>query len=122
MTQPSRSNFSEELDLITDKWTAIIIYLLFQGTRRYSQLHREIDGVSQKMLTQTLRGLEWDGILEWKVYPVVPPITEYSLTSLGITLTEPLKSLCKWAETHLHEAQTARVKHDKANQKKAIAA
>jgi DNA-binding HxlR family transcriptional regulator len=72
---PSR----QVLDLIADKWTAIIIYQLAQGTKRYSQLQREISGISQKMLTQTLRGLERDGLLRVRSYAVVPPMVEYSL-------------------------------------------
>ncbi len=110
----------EVLDLIADKWTAIIIYILAKGTKRYSELLREIDGVSQKMLTQTLRNLERDGIVERKVYPVVPPMVEYSLTPLGKTLVEPLKAICKWAETHLSEVQSARIKHDKSHPKKSF--
>ena len=105
---PSR----QVLDLIADKWTAIIIYRLAQGTKRYSQLQREISGISQKMLTQTLRGLERDGIVKRKVYAVVPPMVEYSLTSLGETLIEPLCKLCKWAETHIPEVEAARNHYD----------
>ena len=101
---PSR----QVLDLIADKWTAIIIYRLSQGTKRYSELQREINGISQKMLTQTLRRLERDGIVERKVYPGVPPMVEYSLTLLGQTLIEPLCKLCKWAETHIPEVEAAR--------------
>lgn len=105
---PSR----QVLDLIADKWTAIIIYRLAQGTKRYSQLQREISGISQKMLTQTLRGLERDGIVARKVYAVVPPMVEYSLTSLGETLIEPLCKLCKWAETHIPQVEAARNNYD----------
>jgi DNA-binding HxlR family transcriptional regulator len=83
-----------------------------QGTRRYSELQRLIGGVSQKMLTQTLRKLERDGLVERHVYPVVPPKVEYSLTPLGETLTELLKAVCKWAETHLDELEAARVRYD----------
>lgn len=100
------------LELIADKWTAIIIYRLAQGTKRYSELQREISGISQKMLTQTLRGLERDGIVERKVYPVVPPKVEYSLTPLGETLIEPLCKLCEWAETHVSEVEAARTHYD----------
>lgn len=100
------------LELIADKWTAIIIYWLAQGTKRYSELQRQIKGISQKMLTQTLRRLERDGIVDRKVYPVVPPRVEYSLTPLGETLTEPLCKLCKWAETHLSEVEAARTRYD----------
>lgn len=105
---PSR----QVLDLIADKWTAIIIYQLAQGTKRYSQLQREISGISQKMLTQTLRGLERDGIVARKVYAVVPPMVEYSLTPLGETLIEPLCKLCKWAETHIPQVEAARNNYD----------
>lgn len=105
---PSR----QVLDLIADKWTAIIIYRLAQDTKRYSQLQREINGISQKMLTQTLRSLERDGIVERKVYAVVPPMVEYSLTPLGQTLIEPLCQLCKWAETHIPEVEVARGSYD----------
>lgn len=100
------------LDLIADKWTAIIIYRLSQGTKRYSKLQREIGGISQKMLTQTLRRLERDAIVERKVYAVVPPMVEYSLTPLGETLIEPLCKLCEWAETHIPEVEAARTQYD----------
>jgi DNA-binding HxlR family transcriptional regulator len=85
------------------------IYLLSQGTKRYGQLQREIDGISQKMLTQTLRNLEEDGLVRRVVYPEVPPRTEYSLTPLGETLRQPLGSLCEWAETHIAEVEKARM-------------
>lgn len=106
---PSR----QVLDLIADKWTAIIIYQLAQNTKRYSELQREINGISQKMLTQTLRRLERDGIVERKVYAVIPPMVEYSLTPLGKTLIEPLCKLCKWAETHIPEVEAARHLYDR---------
>src|SRR5476651_2317683 len=77
------------LDRIADKWTALIIHVLASGTKRHSELRRAIAGVSQKMLTQTLRSLEEDGLVERKVYPVVPPMVEYSLTPLGHTIIEP---------------------------------
>jgi DNA-binding HxlR family transcriptional regulator len=98
------------LDLIADKWTTLVIYVLSQGTRRFGQLEREIDGISQKMLTQTLRNLEGDGLVKRVVYPEVPPRTEYSLTPLGETLRKPLGSLCEWAETHIAEVEKARVR------------
>ncbi len=100
------------LDLIADKWTAIAIYRLSQGTKRYSELQREIDGISQKMLTQTLRNLERNGIVERKIYPVIPPMVEYSLTTLGQTLVQPLCHLCQWAEIHLSEVEAAREQYD----------
>lgn len=99
------------LDLIADKWTALVVYTLSRDTRRYSELKREIEGISQKMLTQTLRQLEKDGLIARKVYPVVPPMVEYSLTPLGQTLIKPLKELCRWAEEHFHEVEKARASH-----------
>ena len=72
------------LSRIADKWTALIIHVLATGTRRYAELQREIGGISQKMLTQTLRSLERDGLVSRKVHPVVPPKVEYALTPLGL--------------------------------------
>jgi DNA-binding HxlR family transcriptional regulator len=75
---------------------------------RYAALQREIGGISQKMLTQTLRSLERDGLVQRMVHPVVPPKVEYSLTKLGRTLIEPLQGLCRWSEKHLGELQANR--------------
>lgn len=96
------------LDRIADKWTALVIHALSAGTKRHNELLREISGVSQKMLTQTLRSLEEDGIVARTVYPVVPPKVEYSLTPLGRSLIEPLEAICRWAERHVPEMQAAR--------------
>src|ERR1700704_1600253 len=96
------------LDRIADKWTALIIQVLADGTRRYAALQREIGGISQKMLTQTRRSLERDGLVVRKVHPVVPPKVEYSLTRLGRTLIDPLHALCRWSEKHLPELQATR--------------
>ena len=98
------------LDRIADKWTALIIQVLAHGTKRYVELQRDIGGISQKMLTQTLRSLERDGLVQRTVYPVVPPKVEYSLTRLGRTLFEPLQGLCRWSEKHLHELQANRAR------------
>ncbi len=102
------------LELIANKWTALVIHALGRGTRRYSELQRQIGGVSQKMLTQTLRRLERDGLVERKVYPVVPPRVEYSLSPLGQTLIKPLRAICKWSEAHLDELEAARASHNAA--------
>ncbi|MEL7315981.1 MAG: helix-turn-helix domain-containing protein, partial [Cyanobacteria bacterium J06559_3] len=72
------------------------------------ELHQKIGGVSQKMLTQTLKKLGQNGLIQRKVYPVVPPIVEYTLTPLGQTLIEPLKMLCRWSSEHFHEVESAR--------------
>lgn len=102
------------LSLIANKWTALVICTLAQDTKRYNELQREIGGISQKMLTQTLRNLEANGLVERKVYPVVPPKVEYSLTPLGDTLTELLQSVCRWAEQHLSELNAAKASYDKS--------
>jgi DNA-binding HxlR family transcriptional regulator len=102
------SDVRQILDLIADKWTALVILALSRGTHRYSELHRTIGGVSQKMLTQTLRSLETSGLIDRKVYPTVPPMVEYSLTPLGETLVKPLKTLCDWASEHMDEVEKAR--------------
>jgi DNA-binding HxlR family transcriptional regulator len=90
-----------------------VILALSRGTHRYSELHRTIGGVSQKMLTQTLRSLEASGLIDRKVYPTVPPMVEYSLTPLGETLVKPLKTLCEWASEHMDEVEKAREKQDR---------
>ena len=98
----------QALALIADKWTTLVIHLLAAGTHRYGDLYRTIDGISQKMLTQTLRRLEGNGLVLRRVFAEVPPHPEYSLTPLGRTLIEPLNALCTWAETHLAELEQAR--------------
>jgi DNA-binding HxlR family transcriptional regulator len=112
------------LDRIADKWTALVIQVLARGTMRYAQLQREIGGISQKMLTQTLRSLERDGLVQRTVHPVVPPKVEYALTRLGRTLIEPLHALCKWSEKHLPELQSnrARAKAKAAMTNRSVAA
>ncbi len=98
------------LERIADKWTALIIQVLARGTLRYTALRHEIGGISQKMLTQTLRSLERDGLVQRRVHPVVPPRVEYSLTRLGRTLIPPLQALCRWSEKHLPELQANRAR------------
>ena len=98
------------LSRIADKWTALIIHVLASGTRRYAELQREIGGISQKMLTQTLRSLERDGLVARKVHPVVPPKVEYALTPLGRTLIEPLNGICRWSEKHLPKLEANRAR------------
>ena len=93
------------INIIGDKWTLPVLYVLTQGTKRYNELQREIPGISKKMLTQTLRRLEADNIVIRTVYPVVPPKTEYKLTAFGNKLIEPLNVLAKWAEAHRAELQ-----------------
>ncbi len=110
------------LDLIADKWTTLVIYLLARGRQRYGDLHRQIGGISQKMLTQTLRKLERDGLVLRHVYPEVPPRTEYELTGLGHTLIEPMGALCAWAEGHLGELEEARRRYDRVQKQATLTA
>jgi DNA-binding HxlR family transcriptional regulator len=100
------------LDIIADKWTVLIIGALSNGTRRFQQLRREVEGVTQKMLTQTLRRLERDGLVSRRIYATVPPRVEYSLTPLGHTITGPLWAVREWAETHVEEIEAARKEWD----------
>lgn len=91
------------INIVGDKWTLPVLYVLKQGKKRYSEIQREIPGISKKMLTQTLRRLESDNILKRKVYPVVPPKTEYNLTAFGNQLIKPLEVLANWAWEHQGE-------------------
>ena len=105
------------LELIADQWTPLVIYALEDGTMRFSQLLKRIGGISKKMLTQTLRTMERNGLVLRVVYPVVPPMVEYSLTLLGQTLIEPMQTLRVWAYGHLQEVAHARVAYDQRDQK-----
>ena len=100
------------LDRIADKWSLLVICLLADGTRRFSELRREIDGISQRMLTLTLRQLEREGLVDRKVFPVVPPRVDYKLTPLGSTLLDTIQSLVAWAGEHGHEIAAARPAYD----------
>jgi DNA-binding HxlR family transcriptional regulator len=88
------------LSLIGDKWTPIILYCLSSGASRFSELEHRMPDISKKMLIQVLRKLESRGLVNRKVYPVVPPKTEYCLTATGKALHEPVAALCQWARTH----------------------
>src|ERR1035437_5500829 len=100
------------LDRVGDKWSVYVISLLGDGPRRFTDLLRAIDGVSQRMLTVTLRGLERDGIVTRKVYPVVPPRVDYALTPTGHTLLETVRHLVQWADDHTGEIDAARARYD----------
>ncbi|MER5833249.1 helix-turn-helix domain-containing protein [Streptomyces sp. NPDC002130] len=100
------------LDRIADKWSLLVIALLENRRLRFTELRREIDGVSQRMLTVTLRSLERDGLVKRTVHPVVPPRVEYELTSLGRTLHATIQSLVTWTEKHQEEIAAARTAYD----------
>lgn len=100
------------LDRIADKWSLLAIALLEGRTLRFNELRREIDGISQRMLTVTLRQLERDGLVTRTVYPVVPPRVEYALTPLGAGLHSTIQALVTWTEEHQDEVAAARSAYD----------
>jgi DNA-binding HxlR family transcriptional regulator len=99
---------TDVLRLIGDKWTVLVIVLLGKRPYRYNELHRGIQGISQRMLTRTLRDLEQDGIVRRTVFPTVPPSVEYSITELGQSLLVPLSAVADWAVDHHAEIAAAR--------------
>lgn len=106
---PSRA----ALDRIADKWTVLIVVALTDGPLRYGRLRRAIEGVSEKMLTQTLRSLERDGLIRRTVHPTTPPSVEYALTDLGRTLQTPLSAVRDWAERYINDVEAARLRYDR---------
>ncbi|MCM2393885.1 winged helix-turn-helix transcriptional regulator [Streptomyces albipurpureus] len=100
------------LDRVADKWSLLVIALLDSRVLRFTELRREIHGISQRMLTVTLRQLERDGLVSRKVHPVVPPRVEYALTPLGCTLHTTIRSLVTWTEEHQNEIAGARAAYD----------
>jgi DNA-binding HxlR family transcriptional regulator len=102
------------LDRIGDRWTVLIVGALGDGEVRFSELRRRIEGISQKMLTQTLRGLERDGLVRRTVHPEVPVRVEYSLTEAGRTLREPLRALEEWSIAHLGDVSVSQDAYDGA--------
>jgi DNA-binding HxlR family transcriptional regulator len=103
------------LDRIADKWTTLVIGHLSSVASpvRFGDLRREVSGISQKMLTETLRDLERDGLVVRRAYPVIPPRVEYSLTALGRTLEEPMRALSEWAERHMADVHAAQQRFDR---------
>ncbi|WP_308220927.1 helix-turn-helix domain-containing protein [Micromonospora phytophila] len=100
------------LDRIGDRWSVLVVLALADGVKRYGELAQRVDGVSQKMLTQTLRGLERDGLVTRSVHAEVPPRVDYALTGLGRSLLDLLSGLRTWATTHLPEVEAARARYD----------
>lgn len=100
------------LDRVADKWTVLVMGLLGNGPVRFNRLRREVEGLSQKVLAQTLRGLERDGLVTRTAYPTVPVTVEYALTPLGRTLTEAVDALRAWAEDHVEEVLRAQQAYD----------
>ncbi|MHA3079111.1 winged helix-turn-helix transcriptional regulator [Acinetobacter sp. ANC 5502] len=125
---PSHTNFPDEmpdpningcrttreiLDRIGDKWSLYIIASLAKGTMRFNELRRGIDGISQRMLTLTLRGLERDGLVSRTMYPTIPPRVDYELTELGQTLLVPVMALVSWADNNQLAIAEAHERFDK---------
>jgi DNA-binding HxlR family transcriptional regulator len=98
----------QALDRIADKWTALIVGRLGQRAHRFGELRRGVEGISHKVLSQTLQSLERDGLVHRTVLPTKPPSVEYSLTRLGATLVQPLAAIRDWAERHIESVQAAR--------------
>lgn len=112
-TEPCR-RVSQLLSRIGDKWSVLVVMLLGQRPRRFNELRREIGGVSQKMLSSTLRSLERDGFVSRTVHPTVPPRVDYALTDLGRELLEPVGALGEWAMENAARIEQARQRFDEA--------
>lgn len=108
----------EVLHRVGDKWSVQIIALLGEGAMRFNELRKTIEGVSQRMLTLTLRNLERDGLVTRTVFPEIPPRVEYALTRLGTTLLEPITALAEWAAAHRTSIQDARAAFDAGARKR----
>jgi DNA-binding HxlR family transcriptional regulator len=102
----------DAIELLAEKWRITILHLLRNGALRTSVLQSAMPDVSAKVLTQTLRSMERDGLIHREVYPVAPPHVEYSLTPMGTSLLEPLAMLCHWAKAHVRERDEARAQFD----------
>ena len=102
---------------VGDKWSVFVIMLLGGGPRRFNEIKRMVGGISQRMLTLTLRGLERDGLVTRTVFPTIPPRVDYELTDLGRGLWQPVEALGKWASDHQTEIEGARARFDGRNSK-----
>lgn len=101
------------LGRVGDKWSVLIIVLLGDGPTRFNEIKRSVEGISQRMLTLTLRGLERDGLVSRTHFPTIPPRVEYELTALGRSLWKAVEPLGAWAQTHVGHVQKARATFDK---------
>jgi DNA-binding HxlR family transcriptional regulator len=111
-TPPSACRAREVLDLVADKWSLYVVALLGEGSQRFTELKRGVDGISQRMLTVTLRGLERDGILTRTVHNVMPPHVRYQLTPMGATLLQATAPLLEWSHRNLIHIEAARTDYD----------
>ena len=104
------------MSMVGDKWSVYVIVMLHDGPKRFNELKRMISGISQRMLTLTLRGLERDGLITRTVFPTIPPRVDYELTDLGRGLAKPVQALGQWAFEHKQEIEGARTKFDQRNE------
>ena len=107
---------SDVLARVGDKWSVFVIMMLGDGPMRFNELKRVIGGISQRMLTLTLRGLERDGLVTRTVFPTIPPRVDYELTDLGRGLSKPVMALGQWAKEHQTQIQDARMRFDLRNE------
>jgi DNA-binding HxlR family transcriptional regulator len=120
---PANCHAREMLARVGDKWSVYVIHVLGDaGTLRFNELRSRVSGISQRMLTVTLRGMERDGLVTRRVYPEVPPRVEYALTTLGATLRELVRGLVEWSGAHLIEVDAARAAYDARNRRPAKSA
>ncbi len=104
----------DAIDLLSYKWRIAVIHILRDGPLRTNEIQGAMSEVSPKVLTQTLRGMERDGLIDRLIFNVVPPRVEYELTTMGTSLIKPLQHLCHWAQEHIGERNQARNKFDLA--------
>jgi len=114
-TAPACLAVREVLNRVGDKWSIYIVGYLRDGPLRFNELRRSIEGISQRMLTLTLRGLERDGLITRTVFATIPPRVDYELTDLGRGLSKPVEALGRWAIEHLTEIEDARARFDRRN-------
>src|SRR5439155_21240748 len=113
---PANCHAREVMARVGDKWSVYVMHVLGESKAvRFNELRGQVDGISQRMLTVTLRGLERDGLVARRVYPEVPPRVEYALTPLGATLRQLVRALVAWAGAHLAEVDAARAAYDAKN-------
>lgn len=108
----------DAIELLSDKWRIPALHVLTPGPLRAGQLQKAMAGVSAKVLTETLRGMERDGLITRKLYAAVPPKVEYTLTQMGRSALWPLRDLCQWAEKHAEERDRARLEFDTRSRKR----
>src|SRR6516165_8776304 len=110
--QPTYCPVRDVLDRIGDKWSILMIMTLASRSQRFSELHRAVRDISKRMLTQTLRDLERDGLITRHVFPTKPPSVEYRLAPLGQSLLEPMANLIEWADRRYSDIHAARARFD----------